>query len=142
MVRQLRPVAETLVYRAMRRECVIGLIALALVLVFSVWAAWDRLAPRSPPRESHADVPGDPRLTYATPFRNVRPDVQYVGDGACAGCHAGKCGNYQRHPMGRSVAPITRGDFQDPLTEKAAKHFAALGYDFSIEGKGEHVVHR
>ena len=29
----------------------------------------------------------DPRLTFATPYRNVRPDVEYVGDPSCANCH-------------------------------------------------------
>src|SRR5438270_7831566 len=142
MGRQLRPVAEGFVYRAMKRACVIGLIALAPVLVLSVWAAWERLSPRSPPRESHAEVPADPRLTYATPFRNVRPDVQYVGDGACAGCHAGKSASYRRHPMGRSFAPITEAGTETPLTRDANNPFEALGFQFQIERRGERIVHR
>lgn len=50
------------------------------------------------------DVPPDPRLTFQTPFRNVHPDVKYVGDAACATCHKDLCESYHQHPMGRSAS--------------------------------------
>src|SRR5437016_3674783 len=52
----------------------------------------------------------DPRLSYATPFRNVRPEVQYVGDAACAECHKDVSDAYRQHPMGRSFAPVSSAD--------------------------------
>ena len=45
----------------------------------------------------------DPRLVFDTPFRNVKPEVKYVGDDACARCHLGLCKSYHAHPMGRSA---------------------------------------
>src|SRR5947209_4248935 len=45
----------------------------------------------------------DPRRTYAGPYRNIDPDVRYVGDAACAGCHKDIAESYARHPMGRSL---------------------------------------
>jgi hypothetical protein len=36
--------------------------------------------------------------------RNTAPGVSYVGDAACAACHAEITATYRRHPMGRSLA--------------------------------------
>src|SRR5262245_62716760 len=49
---------------------------------------------------------GDPRLTFPTPYRNVKPDVQYVGDRACADCHGDISESYHQHPMGQGLAPV------------------------------------
>ena len=62
----------------------------------------------------------DPRLTIATPYRNVRPDVSYVGDAACAECHAGHAENYHQSPMGRSMVPVSN-------TEPLERYDAAAG---------------
>src|SRR5262245_28828128 len=77
---------------------------------------WWWLQPGPPPT---ADDP-DPRLTYPTPYRNVRPEVKYVGDTACARCHEGHARNYAQHPMGRSFAPVAAA----PVVERfdAAAH--------------------
>src|SRR5262249_52740858 len=40
----------------------------------------------------------EPRLTFETPYRNVRPDVKYVGDQVCAKCHAREYDSYRHHP--------------------------------------------
>src|SRR5438067_1374410 len=73
--------------------------------------------PSSPDSPEVVDTPpADPRLTFATPFRNVKPNVQYVGDSACATCHQEIDKNYHAHPMGRSAeftakaSPIERYD--------------------------------
>lgn len=47
--------------------------------------------------------PPDPRLVFDTPHRNVRPEVRYVGDAACADCHAEIVRSYSAHPMARSA---------------------------------------
>src|SRR5262245_18255852 len=66
----------------------------------------------------------DPRLTYDTPFKNVRPEVQYVGSEACARCHRHIAKTYREHPMGRSLVPVAdapaserHGDGTKPLLE-------------------------
>src|SRR5262245_28117731 len=83
-----------------RRPAILVAVLCVLLAVAGIW--WARSGedaastlPRSPPAD-------DPRLTIATPFLNVRPDVKYVGDGACADCHRDVSDNYHRHPMGRS----------------------------------------
>src|SRR5689334_18423340 len=81
--------------------------ALAAVVALGA-AGWYFLVPdgdRGRPAEPTADLdpPPDPRLTFDSPFRNVRPDVTYVGDVACAGCHAEIDKAYHAHPMGRSA---------------------------------------
>ena len=42
----------------------------------------------------------------STRWKNAQPDVKYVGDSACARCHAEIAATFRRHPMGRSLAPI------------------------------------
>ena len=57
---------------------VLGAIVLAVVT--------QRSAPPPELPPAAAEGPDDPRRTFETPFLNVRPDVRYVGDAACAGC--------------------------------------------------------
>src|SRR5437588_12299927 len=45
----------------------------------------------------------DPRLTYQTRLKNVRPDVKYIGDQACISCHEKENSDYHGHPMSRSA---------------------------------------
>src|SRR5437868_4093812 len=62
------------------------------------------------PRPTPAPAPGpgetDPRLTFDTPYRNVRPDVAYVGDEVCASCHQEQAQAFHQHPMVRSLRPV------------------------------------
>ena len=67
------------------------------------------LAPVEPPLVPDPPTP-DPRLTFPTSFRNVHPDVQYVGDANCARCHLTIDKAYHAHPMGRSAATIAKAD--------------------------------
>src|SRR5262245_10484656 len=78
-----------------RLTMVAGLGAVALV-------AWLWLRPGSTPVRPD----DDPRISFPTPLRNVRPEVQYVGDAVCARCHGDVAAAYARHPMSRSVAPV------------------------------------
>ncbi len=85
--------------------------------------------------------PADPRLTFDTPFRNVKPEVQYVGDAKCAQCHSEIDKTYHGHPMGRSAdftlkaSPIERYD--------AASHNpCTVGpYELRVEKVGNKVLH-
>jgi Flp pilus assembly protein TadD len=70
--------------------------------------------------------------------------VNYVGDSACARCHAEIAESYRRHPMGRSLFPIaaappTKGG---DAGSGANTVFTATGLEYSIEQKGERVWHR
>src|SRR5438477_13084158 len=57
-----------------------------------------------PPASGPAE-PTDPRRVYAGPYRNINPNVHYVGDSKCAGCHEKIAASYAKHPMGRSLVP-------------------------------------
>src|SRR5437868_1541104 len=82
---------------------------LFLLLSLGVVAAWlarrdGAVKPRHPPNASTDRT--DPRRTYAGPYRNIDPDVRYVGDAGCVGCHEDIAKSYARHPMGRSLVPV------------------------------------
>jgi hypothetical protein len=101
------------------------------------WWRWHGQAPAAP-----ADVSDDPRVTYPTPYRNVRPEVQYVGDAECAGCHQGWCESYHRHPMGRSLAPATGPRAGEHLDSAGRAGFDALGLSYVAERRGDRLLHR
>ncbi len=73
-----------------------------------------------------------------SPYENTRLEVKYVGDAACTRCHAEIAETYSRHPMGRSLAPIAseKDDRGGPV------RFEALGFEYSIENRDGHVIHR
>ncbi|HKB04177.1 MAG TPA: tetratricopeptide repeat protein [Gemmataceae bacterium] len=77
----------------------VGLLGLA-----AVWLWW----PHDEPAEVEPDpVPVvDPRLSFPTPYKNVRPDVKYVGDAGCVDCHQDQFKTYQHHPMGQAMALV------------------------------------
>jgi predicted CXXCH cytochrome family protein len=110
--------------------------------------------------------PPDPRLAFPTPYRNVRPEVRYVGDTACAACHLDKMTTFHAHPMGRSSPAITSlaglelGGLAAPLdplpgsTALAARlgalerygtavhnPFKAQGHTYRVERRGPNVFH-
>ena len=84
----------------------------------------------------------DPRLTYATPYRNVRPEIAYVGDAVCAACHLDEAESFRRHPMGRSLTPIATVAAGQRYDQMAHNPFTALGSSFAVESQGDHVFHK
>jgi hypothetical protein len=131
------------------RPIIFGL--LAVVVAAATWyAAAGRNVPPPPPEapsDGGDDVspdppPPDPRLTFPTPFRNVRPDVPYVGDAACAGCHADICASYHAHPMGRSAEVVGQTSALEKYDAGANNPFAVGGYDLRVEKSATGVVHR
>lgn len=118
------------------------LVALAVVGVGSLF--WYLRSER--PRETVAVVeevaPEDPRLTFVTPYRNVRPDVKYVGDQACAGCHREVTHSFHQHSMGRSISTMAELAPKQQYDESKNNPFQALGKEYRVERNGDKVVHR
>jgi predicted CXXCH cytochrome family protein len=121
-------------------------------------AAWLWLRPGAPPQPAS----DDPRLTYPTPYRNVRPEVAYVGDETCASCHPDIAETFRKHPMGRSITPVGPPGRRDvtaerllpgpttPLLLEAARlgydrlthdPFEKFGNEFGVEWHGGRVRH-
>src|SRR5262249_15870916 len=112
-------------------------------LVGAAWRAWVRPRPAALARDggpSRSPFPADPRLTYEGPFNNIHPDVAYVGDEKCVGCHKEVHDAYRNHPMGRSLVPVARAG--GPSAEGHNNPFDALGNRLSVEVNEERVFHR
>ncbi len=73
-------------------------------------------------------------LGVQSPYLNARPGVQYVGDTACARCHADITKTYHNHPMGRSLS-------QTSAAPRVAS-FQSKGLEFAVEKRGDRVVHK
>ncbi len=110
--------------------------ALVALAAAAVW--WWRTTPPGPPRRPR---PEDPRLSFATPYRNVRPEVKYVGDAACAACHEGLCRSYHEHPMGRSLAPASDPRVPAGLGADGAASFESGGLRYRVERRGGRLFH-
>src|SRR5438132_448588 len=87
----------------------IGVLAVVGLGAMSGWWWYHsaRRAEETAPSGKGRSPAQDPRLTFATPFLDVRPEVKYVGDEVCAGCHEGHAKTFRQHPMGRSLAPLS-----------------------------------
>jgi Flp pilus assembly protein TadD len=86
--------------------------------------------------------PEDPRLSFPTPYRNVRPEVQYVGDEACAGCHRSESEAFRQHPMGRSLAAVGSPRPAALLDARPPADFEVLGFRYAAERRGDRLLHR
>src|SRR5437588_3114686 len=84
----------------------------------------------------------DPRVAFATAYRNVRPEVKYVGDEACAECHREEAASYRHHPMGRSLALTTSVAAHERLAKAAGNPFERLGVQFAVERRGDHLFNK
>jgi hypothetical protein len=84
----------------------------------------------------------DPRRAYDGPYRNIHPDVRYVGDAQCAGCHDDIARSYARHPMGRSLVPIESLMDRQSYTPNTNNPFSALGRRFEVDRQGKRLWHR
>ncbi len=125
---------------SVRGKWLLAPVALAAVLLTAVllaaWTVWRRPLPPAPD-----PTPDDPRLTFPTPYRNVRPEVGYVGDGACARCHADHARTYREHPMGRSLAPVAAARPVERYDEAARNPFDAQGFRYRVEPRDGKVWH-
>jgi predicted CXXCH cytochrome family protein len=77
-----------------------------------------------------------------TPWKNARRGIKYLGDEACARCHADVAETFRRHPMGRSLAPIASAPNLSNDQSDRTTSFEAGQSLFEIERRGGRVVHR
>ena len=98
----------------------------------------------APPPKPLAAPPGptDPRRTYAGPYRNIHPDVHYVGDAQCVGCHEDIAKSYAQHPMARSLVPVVDLVDRQRYSPDVNNPFTALGRRFQVERQGQKMRHR
>ena len=113
----------------------------ALVVTFMSLNRDDPATPPTDPAVGLDPPTPDPRLTFDTPYRNVKPHVKYVGDATCAKCHPTICKTFHDHPMGRSADFLTAGHHEKyPANGKAT--FASGPFDLTAEKTAEGVRHR
>ncbi|MBX9580713.1 MAG: tetratricopeptide repeat protein [Gemmataceae bacterium] len=99
---------------------------------------WQATRPEPGPEPEVAAGPTTP----PSPYRNTRPEVRYVGDAACAGCHPDIAKTYRDHPMGRDLAAVTGPLPGERFGPEAQNPFDKLGFRFQAEQKDGRVVHR
>ncbi|HEV2946794.1 MAG TPA: hypothetical protein VGX70_05425 [Gemmataceae bacterium] len=125
-------------------------IGLATLIVIGAVGGWwcyysahraEKVAGAEASKPKHSP-PADPRLTFATPFLNVRPEVKYVGDETCAGCHEGHAKSFRQHPMGRSLEPIAAATAVERYDASSGNPFTAGNLRYEIERAGERVLHK
>src|SRR6266849_3584946 len=121
-----------------RSVILVGALAALMSLSIGVARRWwpSDAAPPSCPADN------DPRRTYDTPFLNVRPEVQYVGDDACGKCHAGHVAAFHEHPMGRSLAPVAQADLIERFGPDSRTPFEARGATFQVTRHDQRVFHK
>jgi hypothetical protein len=81
-------------------------------------------------------------LAVLSPYRNTRSGVKYVGDAACARCHAEISRTYRSHPMGRSLAPMDAAAPSPDVAEDGRPLFGAQGLEYSVEHRDGRVWHQ
>ena len=87
-------------------------------------------------------IPPDPRLVFGTPFRNVKPDVGYVGDDACSQCHLSITKSYHAHPMGRSAEFVSNAAPLEKYDPSGHTTFSSGSFDLEVDKSAEGVLHR
>jgi hypothetical protein len=119
----------------------IVLLAAALLLLSAAVFSWWR--ERSIPRPADAETTSPTAQLWSdSPYQNLRPEVRYVGDQACAECHPGEADSFRRHPMGRSLQPASDWQAGDRLTAKAHDPFHEQGLEFGVQIRAGRLCHR
>jgi predicted CXXCH cytochrome family protein len=106
------------------------------------WMASRSFTDRPAPRLTPALESSDPRRTYSGPYRNVHPDVRYVGDASCVDCHKDITRSFAAHPMGHSLVPVASHVDKQRYTLQTNNPFTAFGRRFEVRPAGQHLWHR
>jgi hypothetical protein len=121
-----------------------GVVLLVVLVLAGLGSVGFWLARRPLPVDDRS-APGkelDPRRAYAGPLRNINPDVRYVGDAQCAGCHEDIAKSYARHPMGRSLVPAALIRNRQRYTPDTHNPFTAFGRSLEAVLVGDRLLHR
>lgn len=122
-----------------------ALLAVAVVLLLGLGFASFRVSRWlfSPSTDGVSDAKStDPRLVYDGPYRNVHPDVGYVGNAACTPCHESIARSYARHPMGRSLVPAEELLDRQRYAPETHNPFTLLNRRFEVDREGKRLWHR
>jgi hypothetical protein len=137
------PVGRRLLRRSISPKTLAAISIPLIVVGVILGIVWARRQDEPPKVEPVQVGPlEDPRVAYTGPYRNVRPEVNYVGDAACIECHRRKAVAYKHHPMGRSMVAIGELANVLPLDAKHNNPFVHDGMTFDIVKEGNRVRHR
>ena len=115
----------------------------AVTFLLGCAMVWARRHGRGGLSETGAAGALEHRAWPQSPWKNARLDVDYVGDAACARCHAEIAGTYRRHPMGRSMSPIAPRPTADVEKKPGGTAVFEVGHSqYSIERRGDREYHR
>ncbi len=114
---------------------VIVLLVLGLLVLMVAIAKWRSMHEKTP-------VADDLLRSIDSPYRNARPDVRYVGDEVCARCHAALAAAYRKHPMSRSLLPVSKAEPLESYDSSSHNPFDAQGFHYQVEQHGQQVFHR
>ena len=117
---------------------VLTISSIAVILVFASMFWQARRVSEGRPSDSERRAVAWP----GTRWKNARPDVKYVGDSACARCHAEIADTFRRHPMGRSLAPIASQKAVGADRSDSTTTFEAGSSRYTIERRDGREVHR
>src|SRR5437879_2206282 len=117
----------------------LGVVVLAVAGAAIAWK-WS-FGPGQTKHRPVADASPAPRLTFPTRYRNVRPDVAYVGDDQCAACHFRLTNSFHEHPMVRALGAPAAVRPVEAYDASARNPFEAEGFRYEVERRGERVVH-
>jgi Flp pilus assembly protein TadD len=93
---------------------------------------------RSPAQSRQPQASGWP----SSPWKNARADVKFIGDSACARCHAEIVDSFRRHPMGRSLASVEgKNSRWGDQSGKVVEFLSGLSR-FTIERHDGREIHR
>jgi len=123
-------------------------LAFVALVAFAVAAWFLFLRPEPQPADpdaadSSTDTPvPDPRETFPTIFRNVKPSVHYLGDDSkCAACHRKLTQSYHEHPMGRSAGFVGKAVSIERLEASAHPSFDSGPFTLRVDRANDGFLH-
>lgn len=120
----------------LKRFGLLFFVALGGLALIGWWSGWFESSTQPVVNDP---APPDPRLTYQGPYKNVHPDVKYVGDKACAECHPIMTQGFHDHPMSKTLLNISEV-IAKPHFQKDVS-FTGFGNTFELEIQGNKLFH-